>query len=98
MKKDRLTTIEEAVSRGVKAGDYIVFGGMGSVRNPIAAVHEIIRQKVGDLTIGTKGSQHDWQLLAASGNVTKAEVSYGFADEVVADLASSKIGSRIRTS
>ena len=55
---------------------------MGSVRNPLAAVHEIIRQKVGDLTIGTKGSQHDWQLLAASGNVTKAEVSYGFADEV----------------
>ena len=82
VKRDKLTTIAEAVSRGVKEGDYVVFGGMGSVRNPLAAVHEIIRQKVGDLTIGTKGSQHDWQLLAASGNVTKAEVSYGFADEV----------------
>lgn len=81
-KKDKVTTLQEAVARGVKQGDYIVFGGMGSVRNPIAAVHEVIRQKTGDLTIGTKGSQHDWQLLAAAGNITKAEVSYGFADEV----------------
>ncbi len=81
-KKDKVTTLQDAVSRGVKQGDYIVFGGMGSVRNPIAAVHEVIRQKIGDLTIGTKGSQHDWQLLAAAGNITKAEVSYGFADEV----------------
>lgn len=81
-KKDKVITLQEAVARGVKQGDYIVFGGMGSVRNPIAAVHEVIRQKTGDLTIGTKGSQHDWQLLAAAGNITKAEVSYGFADEV----------------
>lgn len=81
-KKDKRTTLAEAVSRGVKDGDYIAFGGMGSVRNPIAAVHEIIRQKIGNLTIGTKGSQHDWQLLAAAGNVTKAEVAYGFGDEV----------------
>lgn len=81
-KKNKVTTLKDAVSRGVKNGDYIVFGGMGSVRNPIAAVHEIIRQKTGNLTIGTKGSQHDWQLLAAAGNITKAEVSYGFADEV----------------
>ncbi|MGA8942873.1 MAG: CoA-transferase [Thermoactinomyces sp.] len=82
VKKDKTTTLKEAISRGVKDGDYIVFGGMGSVRNPMAAVHEIIRQKTGDLTVGTKGSQHDWQLLAAAGNVTKAEVSYGFADEI----------------
>lgn len=81
-RKDKVTTMKEAVSRGVKEGDYIVFGGMGSVRNPMAAVHEIIRQKIGDLTIGTKGSQHDWQLLASAGNITKAEVAYGFADEV----------------
>ncbi|MBU8880348.1 CoA transferase subunit A [Bacillus sp. FJAT-29790] len=82
MKKDKTTTLTEAVARGVKNGNYIVFGGMGSVRNPISAVHEIIRQKIGNLTIGAKGSQHDWHLLAAAGNVTKAEVAYGFADEV----------------
>jgi len=81
-KKDKTTTLAEAVARGVKTGDYVVFGGMGSVRNPLSAVHEIIRQKIDNLTIGTKGSQHDWQLLAAAGNVSKAEVSYGFADEV----------------
>lgn len=81
-KREKIVTLKEAISHGVKDGDYIVFGGMGSVRNPIAAVHEIIRQGTGNLTVGTKGSQHDWQLLAAAGNVSKAEVSYGFADEI----------------
>ena len=81
-KKDKTTTLKEAISRGVKQEDYIVFGGMGSTRTPTAAVHEIIRQGIGDLTIGANGSQHDWQLLSAAGNITKAEVAYGFADEV----------------
>jgi acyl CoA:acetate/3-ketoacid CoA transferase alpha subunit len=79
---DKRMTLAEAVRRGVKDGDYIAFGGMGSVRNPMAAVYEIIRQGIGNLTAGTKGSQHDWQLLAAAGLVTKAEVAYGFADEI----------------
>ena len=81
-KKDKTTTLKEAITRGVKQEDYIVFGGMGSTRTPTAAVHEIIRQGIGDLTIGANGSQHDWQLLSAAGNITKAEVAYGFADEV----------------
>lgn len=79
---DKRTSLREAIQRGVKEGSYIVFGGMGSVRNPMAAVHEIIRQGIGNLTVGTKGSQHDWQLLAAAGLVSQAEVSYGFADEI----------------
>ena len=62
-KKDKTTTLKEAIARGVKQEDYIVFGGMGSTRTPTAAVHEIIRQGIGDLTIGANGSQHDWQLL-----------------------------------
>lgn len=81
-KKDKRTTLQEAIKNGVKTGDYLAFSGMGSVRNPVAAVHEIIRQNIGDLTIAAKGSQYDWQLLAAAGNITKAEVAYGFADEV----------------
>lgn len=82
LKKDKITSIDEAVARGVKTGDYLVFGGMGSVRNPLTAVHEIIRQQIGDLTIAAKSSQHDWHLLAAAGLITQAEVAYGFADEI----------------
>jgi len=82
LKKDKLTTIDEAVARGVKQSDYLVFGGMGSVRTPIIAVHEIIRQQVGDLTIAAKGNQYDWQMLVAAGLVTKAEIAFGFSDEV----------------
>ena len=53
-KKDKTTTIKDAIARGVKQEDYIVFGGMGSTRTPTAAVHEIIRQGIGDLTIASK--------------------------------------------
>lgn len=82
LKKDKRTTLTEAVNRGVKENDYIVFGGLGSVRNPMAAVHEIIRQKIGNLTFGGKASQADGNLLIAAGNITKAEVAYSFADEI----------------
>ncbi|MED0676586.1 MULTISPECIES: CoA transferase subunit A [Aneurinibacillus] len=80
--RDKRTTLREAISWGVKPGSYIVFGGMGSVRTPMAAVYEIIRQGIGDLTVGAKGSQHDWNLLTAAGLVSKAEVAYGFGDEI----------------
>lgn len=82
LKHDKRTTLKEAVERGVKAGSYVAFGGMGSVRSAMATVHEIIRQEIGDLTVAAKGNQHDWQLLASAGYVTKAEVAYGFADEI----------------
>lgn len=81
-KIDKRVTLKEAVSCGVNKRDYIVFSGMGSVRNPMAAVYEIIRQNIGDITVAAKGSQHDWQLLAAAGLITKAEIAYGFGDEI----------------
>lgn len=82
LKENKLTTIDKAIAQGVKQGDYLVFGGMGSVRTPIIAVHEIIRQQIGDLTIAGKGNQYDWQMLVAAGLITKAEVAFGFSDEV----------------
>lgn len=82
LKESKLTTIDKAISQGVKQSDYLVFGGMGSVRTPIIAVHEIIRQQIGDLTIAAKGNQYDWQMLVAAGLITKAEVAFGFSDEV----------------
>ncbi len=81
-KKEKLVTLKQAIEQGVKPGDYIVFGGMGSVRTPMAAVYEIIRQGIGNLTVGAKGSQHDWNLLTAAGLISRAEVAYGFGDEI----------------
>ncbi|WP_458412076.1 CoA transferase subunit A [Schinkia sp. CFF1] len=81
-KVDKRVSLKEAVEKNVSQGDYVVFSGMGSVRNPMAAVYEIIRQNIGDLTVAAKGSQHDWQLLAAAGLITKAEIAYGFGDEI----------------
>lgn len=81
-KIDKRLSLKESIEKFVHNGDYIVFGGLGSVRNPMAAVYEIIRQNIGNLTVAAKGSQHDWQLLAAAGLITKAEIAYGFGDEV----------------
>lgn len=82
LKKDKQTTLAEAIEQGVKDGDYLTLGGFGAVRNPMAAVYEIIRQKVGNLTLGGKASQNDGNVLIASGNVTQIEVAYAFADEI----------------
>lgn len=79
---DKRMTVEEAVQRHIHSGNSLALGGFGSVRNPMTVVYEMIRQHVDHLTVFTKGSQHDWQLLAAAGLVSRAEVSYGFADEI----------------
>ncbi len=82
VKKDKLTTLSEAIKKGVKKDDYLVLGGFGAVRNPMAAVYEIIRQDIKDLTLGGKASQNDANVLIASGNITQIEVAYAFADEI----------------
>lgn len=82
VKKDKLTTLSEAIKKGVNNDDYLVLGGFGAVRNPMAAVYEIIRQNIKDLTLGGKASQNDANVLIASGNITQIEVAYAFADEI----------------
>lgn len=79
---EKVTSLDQAIRQGVKSGGYMAFGGLGEIRTPMAAVYEIIRQGIGDLTIATKGSQHDWYLLLAAGLITRIDASYGFADEI----------------
>src|SRR5699024_11932091 len=40
LKKDKRTTLSNAIQKGVKNDDYLVLGGLGSVRNPMAAGYE----------------------------------------------------------
>lgn len=61
--------LEEAVSRFIKPGDRIAFGGFTTNRKPIAAVHEIIRQGLGGFVLeaGPSGSEAD--MLVGAGRV-----------------------------
>jgi glutaconate CoA-transferase subunit A len=73
---DKTTTVEEAVSRFVKDGDYIAVGGFGTNRIPTALLHEILRQGRRSLGISGHTATHDFQILAAGGVIDRVDVAY----------------------
>ncbi|HKA08197.1 MAG TPA: CoA-transferase [Gemmataceae bacterium] len=66
---DKRMTVRDAVSKYVRDGDYLAIGGFGVNRIPTAVVHEIVRQKLQNLSFAGHTSTHDFQLLCA-GNLT----------------------------
>jgi len=49
MKQDKVMTLRDVVREYVKDGSHLSIGGFTINRNPMAAVHEIIRQRIRDL-------------------------------------------------
>jgi len=45
IKQDKTMLLDEAVKTFVNDGDYLGIGGFGANRTPMAACHEIVRQK-----------------------------------------------------
>lgn len=66
---NKVTTVQDAVSRLIHDGDYLAIGGFGTNRIPTAVCHEIIRQKKQRLAFAGHTATHDFQLLCA-GNLT----------------------------
>jgi glutaconate CoA-transferase subunit A len=66
---DKLTTVDDAVRRLVRDGDYLGIGGFGTNRIPTAVAHEILRQGKQNLSFAGHTATHDFQILAA-GNLT----------------------------
>jgi len=66
---DKLMTVQDAVTRFVKDGDYLAVGGFGADRFSSAVCHEIVRQQKQNLTLAGHTATHDFQILAA-GNLT----------------------------
>jgi glutaconate CoA-transferase subunit A len=59
----------EAITKYVKNGDHIVFGGFTTNRKPYAAIYEILRQGLKDF-VGEGGpAGGDWDLLIGEGRV-----------------------------
>ena len=80
--KDKTMTVEEAVSKFVQDGDFIVSGGFGHIRVSMAVIYEMIRQKKRNLVMGAKTAVHDLDILVGSGCVNKVEVAYAFGHEL----------------
>ena len=66
---DKVMTVKEAVERLVNDGDYFAGGGFSTNRIPVAALHEIVRQKKQNLRIAGYTTTHAFQILCA-GNRT----------------------------
>lgn len=65
----KVCTLKEAVSKYVKSGDHIVFGGFTTNRKPYAAVYEILRQGLTDF-VGEGGpAGGDWDMLIGENRI-----------------------------
>ncbi len=80
--KDKTMSTKEAVSKFVRDGDFIAFGGFGHIRVSMAILYEIIRQKKRNLIMAGKTAVHDVDLLVGAGCVNKVEVAYCFGHEL----------------
>ncbi|WP_025209447.1 CoA transferase subunit A [Hippea sp. KM1] len=81
--ESKLTSLEDAVDRFVKEGDYLAIGGFGLVRIPMAFLHEMIRQKKKGLKCAAFTSNLDTDMLAAGEMFDKTDVSYAIAFEAL---------------
>jgi glutaconate CoA-transferase subunit A len=72
----KLISLDQAVSRYVKEGSHISIGGFTLNRNPMAAVHEIIRQGIKGLHIYAHSNGQGLDELIGAGAISKVEIAY----------------------
>src|SRR5208337_1165455 len=70
---NKLMSVQEAVTRFVKDGDYVASGGFGTNRIATAILHEILRQQRRNLGLAGHTATHDFQIVAA-GNMHGARL------------------------
>jgi acyl CoA:acetate/3-ketoacid CoA transferase alpha subunit/acyl CoA:acetate/3-ketoacid CoA transferase beta subunit len=69
----KLTTIKDAVSKHIRDGCHIGFGGFSLCRNAMAVSHEIIRQKIGNLHVSSQNPSYSVDILIGAGLVGVVE-------------------------
>lgn len=73
---NKVMTDQEAVSRFVSDGDYLVYDQNIAVRGPGSLFREIIRQRKKDLWVAAKFTWTDVSMLVAGGCVSKVDVGW----------------------
>ncbi|MCF8093132.1 MAG: CoA transferase subunit A [Desulfotignum sp.] len=74
---DKTMPLAEAVGQYVKPGAHISIGGFTLNRNPMAAVYEIIRQKITGLHLYAHSNGTGLDELIGAGCISKLEIAYG---------------------
>lgn len=74
--QSRVMGLDEAVSRFVDEGSHIAIGGCLYSRTPTAAIHEIIRQRIGGLTLSRSLVGMEADLLVGSASLRKVVTSW----------------------
>lgn len=76
-KKDKLMSLADAIHEYVKEGSDISIGGFTINRNPMAAVHEIMRQGIGKLHLYAHSNGQAVDELIGAGCVSRLDIAYG---------------------
>jgi len=74
---DKAMPLDQAVRRFVTPGAHLSVGGFTLNRNPMAAVHEIIRQGIKDLHLYVHSNGVALDELIGAGCVKRLEIAYG---------------------
>jgi glutaconate CoA-transferase subunit A len=74
---DKVMSITSAVARYVPHGGHLSIGGFTINRNPMAAVYEIIRQKIQGLHLYAHSNGQGVDELIGAGCVSRLEIAYG---------------------
>jgi glutaconate CoA-transferase subunit A len=74
--ESKIYTLSRAVDTFVKSGDHISLGGFTINRNPMAAVHEIIRQEKTGLHLYAHSNGQALDELVGAGCVRRVEAAY----------------------
>ncbi len=74
---DKVMDLSEAVRRYVAEGCHISIGGFTLNRNPMAAVYEIIRQRIKGLHLYAHSNGQGMDELVGGGCLAKLEIAYG---------------------
>ena len=74
--ESKIYSLSRAVEVFVKSGDHISLGGFTINRNPMAAVHEIIRQEKRDLHLYVHSNGQALDELVGAGCVNRVEAAY----------------------
>lgn len=79
---NKVMPLKEAVAEFVQDGNYLCIGGFGANRTPVAACHEIVRQKKKNLIFAGHTSTHDFQILAAGESFNRCDIAYIIGIEI----------------
>lgn len=82
----KVMTLKDAIAKYVHSGDHIALGGFTTDRKPYAAVFEILRQGITDLTGLGGAAGGDWDMLIGNGRV-KAYINCYTANSGVTNVS-----------